>query len=125
MVVDPFTALSLAASIVQFVDFGTRTASKISELYNSASGLTQNQDEILESAQRFEKLAERLSRVSLPEENDASVIVDHASISGAMGQYSPRDTRQSGRKRHEIEQLVDKMKELHDFLNTYLLALLW
>jgi hypothetical protein len=64
MAVDPFTALSLAASVVQFVDFGTRTASKIAELYNSASGLTENQKEILEAAERFEKLAERLSQIS-------------------------------------------------------------
>ncbi|KAF2791989.1 hypothetical protein K505DRAFT_376359 [Melanomma pulvis-pyrius CBS 109.77] len=145
---DPFTALSLAASIVQFVDFGTRTASKISELYHSASGLTQNQDEILESARRFEKLAEKLSRVSLPEENDASVIVDHASFHALLLSCKSRATdiiamvedlkvqksralwgsirqgARGSRKRHEIEQLVAKMKELHDFLNTYLLALL-
>jgi hypothetical protein len=51
MTVDPFTALSLAAGIVQFGGFGTRTASKIVELYSIASRFTENQKEILEAAE--------------------------------------------------------------------------
>jgi glutamate/tyrosine decarboxylase-like PLP-dependent enzyme len=149
MAVDPFTALSLAASVVQFVDFGTRTASKIAELYNSASGFTENQNEILEAAERFEKLAEQLSKISLTNENDTHVIVDHASFHALLLSCKSRareliaivnnlkvpksralwsSIRQGTRgllKKDEIEQLVGKMKELHVFLNTYLHALLW
>ncbi len=37
---DPLTALSIASSIVQFVDYGSKLLSKSYELYESADGTT-------------------------------------------------------------------------------------
>jgi len=40
---DPLTALSVAAAVVQFVDYGTRIVAKGTNLYKSADGaLTEN-----------------------------------------------------------------------------------
>jgi hypothetical protein len=39
---DPLSALSIAASVVQFVDFGTRLLSGTREVYKSASGQTKD-----------------------------------------------------------------------------------
>ena len=60
MVLDPFSALSLASNIVQFVDYGGRLVSKSVELYKSAIGeATENID--LESvAQRLQLIAGEL-----------------------------------------------------------------
>jgi hypothetical protein len=43
---DPFTALSLAGNVVQFVDFGIRLVSRGSELYTSATGSLTANDEL-------------------------------------------------------------------------------
>lgn len=46
MGLDPFTALSTAATVVQFVDFGTKLISKGYEIYRSADGvLTENAEQ--------------------------------------------------------------------------------
>ncbi len=53
---DPLSTLSLVSSIVQFVDFSAKIISGAKEIYESASGLTQD-DEILQNSinemQRF------------------------------------------------------------------------
>src|SRR5262245_24417370 len=84
MVVDPFTALSLASNVVQFVDFGTRISFKIYDLYHSASGFTSTQSEVIEMAHQFEKLAERVSLIQPIEPDDATVIVDHESFQSLL-----------------------------------------
>lgn len=38
---DPLTALSLAAAVIQFVDWGSRLLSQSQEIYHSASGATE------------------------------------------------------------------------------------
>ncbi|KAF2111408.1 hypothetical protein BDV96DRAFT_499698, partial [Lophiotrema nucula] len=145
MVLDPFSALSLACNIVQFVDFGTRLSASIYELYNSASGLASDQTELLEMADRLQSLAEQLSPA---DEAEASAVTDSKRFTSLL--YSCRLAAQEltnlvedlkvdksrkmwssirqgirgARKRGEIERLINRMKTLQDSLNSYLLALL-
>lgn len=148
MVVDPYTALSLASGLVQFVDFGTRLSFKIYEIYHSASGLTSTQSEIMEMAQRFQTMADRVSRIPLINDGDATVIADHESFQSLLISCKTRATElidmieglktdkthrlwssvrqglRAARKKEDIERVVNNMKTLHESLNTYLLALL-
>ena len=43
---DPLTALSVAGTIVQFVDFGTKLLTHATELYQSSRGTLRSNDEI-------------------------------------------------------------------------------
>ncbi|KAL9095131.1 MAG: hypothetical protein Q9165_002734 [Trypethelium subeluteriae] len=60
MVIDPFSALSLASSIVQFVDFGIKLTSKSVELYKSAAGEDEDGLNLGSVAQRLTSIASRL-----------------------------------------------------------------
>ncbi|KAI9762718.1 MAG: hypothetical protein M1840_001185 [Geoglossum simile] len=57
---DPLSALSVAGTIVQFVDFSSRVLSRTHELYRSSEALSVNQDLDLVSADLFQ-LSQRLS----------------------------------------------------------------
>lgn len=46
---DPFTALSLAASVVQFIDFGVRLLTDSAELYHTGTLLQHEDLEIITS----------------------------------------------------------------------------
>jgi hypothetical protein len=46
MALDPLTALSLAGTIVQFVDFSTKVLSRTIRLYKSVHGALDSQDEL-------------------------------------------------------------------------------
>ena len=56
MSVDPLTALSVAGTIVQFVDFGTKLISRSKELYRSV-------DRALGVNKELEKIVEDLSKL--------------------------------------------------------------
>jgi hypothetical protein len=45
MVLDPLTALSVAGTIVQFVNFGTRILSRSRQLYHSTKGALAQDEE--------------------------------------------------------------------------------
>jgi hypothetical protein len=62
MVLDPFTSLSLAGNVVQFVDFGSRLVSEAHEAYRSSSGISRRNEQLLASAERFKRLSERLTQ---------------------------------------------------------------
>lgn len=61
MVLDPFTALSVASSVVQFVDFGTKLISKGKEFYQSADGVLSDHAEQAAISSRLAELSKGLS----------------------------------------------------------------
>ncbi|KAF2112303.1 hypothetical protein BDV96DRAFT_158320 [Lophiotrema nucula] len=146
MVLDGISALSLAASIVQFVDFGTRLSVKVYELYHSSSGLSASHADLDETATRFMHLTEQLSGVEISTAGPDTVekqafrrlltscrsraeeliaIVGDLKVDKTHKLWSSiRQSFRATRKKDEIEQLVDRMKRLQDLLNTYLLTLI-
>jgi len=59
---DPLTALSVAACIVQFVDYGTELLSMGSELYKSADGALSENVELEEASSRLKLLGRDLQK---------------------------------------------------------------
>jgi hypothetical protein len=57
---DPVSALSVAASVIQFVDYGTRVISKAREIYASADGTLSANSEIEEATTRLQVLSNSL-----------------------------------------------------------------
>ncbi len=57
---DPFSALSLAGNVIQFVDFGLRLLSEAHEIYQSPSGTTTGIIEIESIYQDLSNLSSRL-----------------------------------------------------------------
>ena len=60
MVLDPLSALSVAASIVQFIDFGMKLISKSRELAKSSSGALVEHEEMLAASIRLKDLDDGL-----------------------------------------------------------------
>jgi hypothetical protein len=60
MPLDPFTALSVAASVVQFVDFARTIVSKGKELYNSPGGALRENEETETVTMRLHVLSQKL-----------------------------------------------------------------
>ena len=60
MVLEVFTALGLASSIVQFVDFGCHLFSKASELHQSAEGVSTENADLEIIARSLERLSDGL-----------------------------------------------------------------
>lgn len=58
---DPFSALSIATSVVQFVDFGVKLISKSKELYRSTDGVLADHAEQAAVATRLRELARLLT----------------------------------------------------------------
>jgi hypothetical protein len=61
MVLDPLTALSVAASVVQFVDFSTKLISKGREIYKSTEGVLSDHAEQAAISSRLADLTRGLS----------------------------------------------------------------
>lgn len=61
MVLDPLTALSVASSVIQFVDFGTKLISKGKEIYKSADGVLADHAEQAAISSRLADLTRALS----------------------------------------------------------------
>jgi hypothetical protein len=59
---DPLTALSIAASVVQFVDYGTKLLSKGRELYKSADGALSENVELEGASSRLNLLSSDLQK---------------------------------------------------------------
>lgn len=57
---DPFSALSIATSVAQFVEFGCSLVSETRQIYNSLDGATVSQVETSLAAKRLLKLSERM-----------------------------------------------------------------
>ena len=61
MVLEALAALSVASSVVQFVDFGTKLISKGKEFYQSADGVLTDHAEQAAISSRLAELSKRLS----------------------------------------------------------------
>ena len=71
MVLDPLSALSVAGTVVQFVDFGTKLLHTTTELYNSISGATRDEYRLSIVTTELLKLITKLSRPLLLENGRA------------------------------------------------------
>ncbi|KAI1123462.1 hypothetical protein F5Y10DRAFT_51486 [Nemania abortiva] len=72
---DPFTALSLAGNIVQFIEFGIKLTIKGSEIYSSVRGQTQADAVILQDTTRLLEFSERLDRPLSSNQSEAEAAV--------------------------------------------------
>lgn len=63
---DPLTALSLAAAVVQFADFGVRLLSKTTRLYKSASGAGRSTVELQVISSDLKELIDNVEQKSVP-----------------------------------------------------------
>jgi phage shock protein A len=59
---DPFSALSLAAAVFQFIDFGIKLSVKSSEVYRSIDGHDQADLAVLQDTKRLGAFSERLDQ---------------------------------------------------------------
>ena len=64
MVLDPFSALSLATNVVQFVQFGSHLISEAGELYHSATGSSVGNAELKKIYDQLDQLSARLAASS-------------------------------------------------------------
>jgi hypothetical protein len=60
MVLEPLSVLSVAASIVQFIDFGTKLISKSRELATSSTGALVEHGEMIATSNRLKELDDGL-----------------------------------------------------------------
>ena len=61
---DPFTALSVASAVIQFVDFGCKLTSQTQEMYHSASGASKTNVTIEEITEDIRSLTQNLVKKS-------------------------------------------------------------
>jgi hypothetical protein len=61
---DPFSALSLAASVVQFLEFGAKLISESSEIYKSTRGLSVEHAELEDVCLNLSSMGSDLAEVS-------------------------------------------------------------
>ncbi|KAJ5547388.1 hypothetical protein N7494_004973 [Penicillium frequentans] len=62
MVLDPLAALSIATSVIQFVDFGAKLLSKSREIYKSADGVLADHAEQVAVASKLADITRGLSK---------------------------------------------------------------
>ena len=60
---DPLTAVGLAGNIITFVDFSTKLLSRARQLYESATGATEEHDELESLARNLKDLVDRTRRM--------------------------------------------------------------
>lgn len=60
MVLDPFTSLSLACTVVQFVDFTSKVLSESKEIYSSARGVTKDNEDLEEICTQLKDLSQHI-----------------------------------------------------------------
>jgi flagellar motility protein MotE (MotC chaperone) len=73
---DPLTALSLAGTIVQFVDFSTKLVAKGHELHNSADGASIGNAELEVMAKDLQELNRRLQKLQPSHGTDETTLTD-------------------------------------------------
>lgn len=80
MVLEGIAALSLASSIVQFVDFGCRLFSESKDLYESSSGSLREDEVLKEVANSLTRMTNDLTSSSWDHHGPSSSISDFVSI---------------------------------------------
>jgi hypothetical protein len=73
---DPFTALSVAAAVVQFVEFGSKLLLKGHELHKSPDGASVGNGELETIAKELQQLAHRLLQPLLSIETQDTALKD-------------------------------------------------
>ncbi|MCJ1381965.1 hypothetical protein MMC17_005077 [Xylographa soralifera] len=145
---DPFTALSLAGTVVQFVDFGNKLIKEGSELYHSASGaLSVNAElenitvnlkavtkkletpsptntrstETTKETEALRSLAESCSEAA----DELLKVLEDLKVKGANRQWqSFRQALRSSHKKDQIRKIEKKLDKLQQMLNTRLIAMM-
>jgi hypothetical protein len=109
---DPFSALSLAGLVVQFVEFGIKLTMKSSEMYSSVSGQSQADQRIFQDTNRLGEFTEKLgqslsSRHSPAEANIASLAKECAAESQKLKRilYSLQGLAVGERVKHILDGL--------------------
>lgn len=74
MVLEALAAVSLASSVIEFVDFTVKVISKGNEYYNSIDGNLEDNTELMTISENFVRLSKRLetSLVALPDSGKLS-----------------------------------------------------
>jgi len=99
---DPFTAISLAAAVVQFVDFSTKLISGAREIYTSVSGQTEENRSVESITREMTSLASKLSSAANSQQSedekslyrlagDCKIVADQ--ILDLLNRIKPRDPR--------------------------------
>jgi hypothetical protein len=142
MVLDPLSALALAGNIIQFVDFGSTFVQRVVKLYRSASGLTEEHEEIVFLANRLKADADEICRNVIEEDPGKPGLAILAKLCQNIAdetlgmvedlRVQPEGSkmaslRQSFRtlsKKDKVHGLVGRVGQLRDALNTQLLNML-
>jgi hypothetical protein len=80
MVLDPLSALSVAGTIVQFIDFSSKILTKSHEVYNSSEGQSAANEEIEAITDELSKLSDRLSQPLREDEGQDSLLEDEQAL---------------------------------------------
>jgi len=141
---DPLTALSVAGTIVQFVDFSSKLLAKSREIYESASGASIDNNQLEAIAKDLEGLNARL-RKPLPSqqslgEYDISLVKLGEQCAGVAAELihaleelkvrgtthlrwkSFRKALKSVRKREEVEAITLRLQNFREELNLHILV---
>jgi len=142
---DPLSAVSLAATVVQFVDFASKVLSKTNELYNSATGASLSNSECATVTRDLIALDKRLTdrsskRGSLSKEEYAlealcrgcNVIADelleHLEKIKVQGKHkrwkSLRQALKSISSESAVDEISKRLGRYREELDTHLLALI-
>ncbi|MCJ1396255.1 hypothetical protein MMC18_009144 [Xylographa bjoerkii] len=144
---DPFTALSLASTVVQFVDFGSKLIKEGSELYHSAGGalsvnaelekITLDLKEVtkkLETASPGTKSTENtkeskalrsLAKSCSEAADELLEVLEDLKVKGTNRQWqSLRQALRTSHKKDKIREIEKKLDKLQKMLNTQLIAMM-
>lgn len=78
---DGLSVLSVAASVAQFIEFGSSLVSKSQEIYDSANGALAQNVESAAAAQRLLELTKGLKNIRIPRDGTRSPHVEATTIS--------------------------------------------
>ena len=142
---DPLTALSIASSVIQIVDFGCKLVSDTQEIYHSASGATKNNVTAAEIAKDVNFLYKDLTRkdqsfqrldaddIALGKLVDSCTREAHALIK-LLGELKvPKDTNQwkglktaikNARKRGKVDEVESRLLKIQKQINSRLLVMM-
>ncbi|KAI9935071.1 hypothetical protein MW887_000692 [Aspergillus wentii] len=146
MVLDPMTALSVATSVVQFVDFGTKLISKSREIYKSADGVLADHAEQAAVSSKLADLTRRLStfadgyetKLSSAEKalqevaldclqvaNEFGCAIDQLMVNGKHRKWkSLRQALKSVWKKEEMEERLVRLDRLRQLVIVHLLVVI-
>jgi NACHT domain/N-terminal domain on NACHT_NTPase and P-loop NTPases len=144
---DPFSALAIASSVVQFVDYGSKLLHIFMKLCKCDGALPENVD-LESSTQELKKLSQRLAatsrnaattvsdsdhdravqRLAESSKETADKLLDLLESLKVHKTYNKLQSLQQAlktmRKKDKIESLQRKLETLHKQINTHLLALM-